>query len=71
VNAVRVSGIIQLCEGMELGPTPTVNGDKILNIDPVSGVDQVRMEVSYRMGKGLGNLKVEILNTLGSHSNKG
>ena len=62
VNAIRLSGIVQLCEGIELGPTYSVNGDKILNIDPISGVNQVMMEISYRMGRGLGNLKIEILN---------
>lgn len=58
VNAVRLSGIITLCEGIILGPTNGLNGDKIINIAPIAGVDQAKFKIKYKMGGGLGSLEV-------------
>lgn len=58
-NALRLSGLITLCKGIELGPTNALNGDKIFYIDPVEDVNEVTLKVSYRMGGGLGTLTIE------------
>ena len=58
VNGLRISGIVTLAAGVELGPTNALNGDKILDLEPISGVDMVGLKVSYKMGGGLGLLKV-------------
>ncbi len=58
-NALRLSGLITLCKGIELGPTNALNGDKIFYIDPVEGVNEVTFKISYRMGSGLGTLTIE------------
>ncbi len=57
-NGLRISGIITLVAGIELGPTNALNGDKILELEPISGADEVKLKVSYKMGGGLGLLKV-------------
>jgi predicted RNA methylase len=62
-NAIRLSGIIRLCEGIELGPTNVLNGDKIIAIDPIEGFDQVTLEIMFKMGNGLGNLSIRQIDT--------
>jgi len=53
ITAIRLSGIITLCEGVELGPTNALNGDKIFPIDPaMQGSEHVKVEISYEMGSG-------------------
>jgi hypothetical protein len=58
-TALQMSGLITLCEGIELGPTNALNGDKIFYIDPIENVDEVTFKISYRMGGGLGTLSLE------------
>jgi hypothetical protein len=53
INAVRLAGRIGLSAGHALGPTPAVNGDKILPIRELSGVSRATLRWRYRMGAGL------------------
>jgi predicted RNA methylase len=58
-NALRISGVITLTPGIELGPTNALNGDKIIAIDPIKNTTGAKLKLSYQMGRGLGNLKIE------------
>ena len=58
-NAVRISGEIGLVQGMVLGPTNAVNGDKILPLDLVERGATGSFRVSFAMGRGLGTFKME------------
>lgn len=58
-NAIRISGLIRLSESVELGPTNALNGDKVLPIEIIDEADSVQMQISYRMGGGLGSLKIK------------
>ena len=58
VNAVRLAGRIDLSKHHALGPTPAVNGDKILPIRELSGVARATLRWRYRMGAGLGALEL-------------
>jgi SAM-dependent methyltransferase len=60
VNAVRLAGRIGLCADHALGPTPAVNGDKILPIRELSGVCRATLRWRYRMGAGLGGLELDL-----------
>jgi precorrin-6B methylase 2 len=60
VNAVRLAGRIGLCADHALGPTPAVNGDKILPIRELSGVSRATLRWRYRMGAGLGGLELDL-----------
>ena len=59
-NALRLSGIMTLAPGMELGATNALNGDKIIAIDPID-TTEVSLRMRYKLGGGLGSLKVERL----------
>lgn len=59
-NALMISGVITLCDGIEIGPTNALNGNKILNLGVVTN-KHVKMEISYRMSKGLGNFHVQVI----------
>ena len=56
-NALRISGSMTLCEGVTLGATNAVNGDKIVALDS-DLIGEVRLELAYRMGAGLGKLAI-------------
>lgn len=56
VNGVRLAGRVGLSPGRTLGPTHSVNGDKVLTIPSVSGSSSVTLRWRYRMGAGLGSL---------------
>ncbi len=60
-NALRVSGIITLAPGIDLGPTNALNGDKIIAIDPLGaqGSCEVKLRLMYQLGKGMGSLTIE------------
>ena len=58
INAVRLAGRIGLASDHALGPTPAVNGDKILPIRELSGVARATLRWQYRMGAGLGALEL-------------
>lgn len=64
-NGLRISGRVVLTENEQLGPTDTINGDKVLSLrmlnwegpwDTTSTV-----EVAYRMGGGFGSLAVRVI----------
>ena len=59
VNAVRLAGRLGLTSDHTLGPTHALNGDKILPITPFSGVPRATLRWRYRMGAGLGTIKLE------------
>jgi hypothetical protein len=56
-NALRISGEITLCEGVALGATNALNGDKIIPLG-VELTGEVRLELAYRLGGGLGSLTI-------------
>ena len=56
-NALRISGSMTLCEGVTLGATNAVNGDKIVALDS-DLIGEVQLELAYRMGAGLGKLAI-------------
>ena len=58
-NAVRISGEIRLMDGMVLGPTNAVNGDKILPLELVDQGASRSFQVSFAMGQGLGTFTME------------
>lgn len=60
VNAISLSGFAHLLEGLVVGETPSLNGRKILPIDPLHVVrgQTVQLHISYEMGAGLGSLSV-------------
>lgn len=60
INGLKISGQIQLSTNVQLGPTNALNGDKIIPIDPILHTELVKMEISYKMGGGLGSLKIKV-----------
>lgn len=58
-NAVRISGEIGLIDGMVLGPTNAVNGDKILPLELVEQSGAGSFRVCFTMGDGLGTFRME------------
>jgi hypothetical protein len=58
-NAVRIAGVITLADGVVLGATNALNGDKYLAIEPVADVDKAEYRVRYTMGGGLGSFRFE------------
>lgn len=60
-NGIKISGILTLTDGIKLGSTNALNGDKIFPIEAIRSVDFVKLRVSYRMGGGLGSLQVKRL----------
>jgi len=63
INAIRISGILTLTNGVELGAAHSVNGDKVLSLpeDFHPTADQVNLHVSYKMGGGLGSFQAKIV----------
>jgi len=58
-NAVRISGEIGLVDGMVLGPTNAVNGDKILPLELLEHTVGDSFRVRFTMGDGLGTFQME------------
>jgi Met-10+ like-protein len=60
LNAVRISGRAHLAPGITLGATGALNGDKIVPIAEarVTPGQIIQARVGYRMGGGLGTLRV-------------
>lgn len=57
-NGIRISGHFRLSNGVELGPTNALNGDKIMHLPdmiPVQAGRLVPMRIQYRLGGGLGS----------------
>lgn len=61
VNGIKISGKITLAPGIILGPTNALNGDKIIPFNQISGMDRIKLRISYKMGKGLGNFKFKFI----------
>lgn len=59
INGVRLAGRVGLSPGRALGPTHSVNGDKVLPIPSVSGSASVTLRWRCRMGAGLGSLVLD------------
>ena len=59
-NALRLSGVALLCEGLELGASNTINSDKILMLKTPVSFDEsfVEVEVSFRLGGGQHSLVI-------------
>ena len=56
-NGVRLSGVAHLGDGVSLGATNAMNGDKILPLAapiPVRAGERLLCQVGYVMGGGLG-----------------
>ena len=62
VNAVRISARTHLTEGLVLGATNALNGDKVLSIDAMSVAagDVAQAHVRYQMGGGLSSFQAEL-----------
>lgn len=60
-NGLRLSGKIHMTNNISLGPTNALNGDKVIFIGEHDAKKEVKMRVSYKMGAGLGGLKIKIL----------
>lgn len=58
-NAVRIAGVLTLADGVVLGATNALNGDKYLAIEPVAGLDEAAYRVRFTMGGGLGSFRFE------------
>jgi len=58
-TALRLNGLITLCEDIELRSTNALNGDKIFYIDPIEEANEVTFNIRYRMGGGLGTFSLE------------
>ncbi len=56
---MRLAGRLGLTGDHTLGATHALNGDKILPINPFSGAPRATLRWRYRMGAGLGTLKLE------------
>jgi len=63
VTAIRLSGTVWLRDGQPLGPTNTLNSDKIFHIDTVTHSGQVIIDISYKMGKGVKSLSFSCQST--------
>lgn len=55
INSVRISARAHLADGLILGATNSLNGDKIIPVEPyeVREGQEVRAHVAYQMGGGL------------------
>jgi predicted RNA methylase len=58
-NALVLSGVAGLTDGVTLGACNSFSGDKVLPLPPCSG--EVRLRVQYEMGNGLDNLRLTVL----------
>ena len=63
INAIRLSGVMTLTEGVEMREGNSVNGEKILSLpnDIVATDGQINLHVKYKMGAGLGTFQYEIV----------
>ena len=62
INAVRISARAHLAEGMVLGATNALNGDKILPLEEMRLTEGriIQAGVSYQMSGGLGSLQINL-----------
>lgn len=60
VDAVRLSGLVGLTAGLDLGPCPAMNGDKVLPLPAPVEAEMVDVAIAYRMGEGIGGLELDV-----------
>jgi hypothetical protein len=63
INAVRVSGLVTLSEGEELGACNSLNGDKLISLSshPAEAGESTVASVSYVAGQGLEGFELTLL----------
>lgn len=59
INAVRLSGVLTLAEGIELREAHSLNGEKVLTLpEEIQATnDEIKLHVTYKMGGGLGSFQ--------------
>jgi predicted RNA methylase len=60
VNALKLCGRVVLADGLQVGATNAMNGDKLLPLGSEYDLSTVDLSISYGMGKGLGSLVVQV-----------
>jgi predicted RNA methylase len=60
VNALKLCGQVVLAEGLQLGATNAMNGDKLFPLGHEYELSTVDLSLSYGMGKGLGGVLVQV-----------
>jgi predicted RNA methylase len=60
VNALKLCGQVVLSEGLQLGATNAMNGDKLLPLGREYDLSSVDLSISYGMGKGLGSVLAQV-----------
>jgi predicted RNA methylase len=60
VNALKLCGQVVLAEGLQLGATNAMNGDKLLPLGHDYDLPTLDLSISYGMGKGLGSLQAQV-----------
>ena len=70
INAVRISARAHLAEGVILGATNSLNGDKILPVEETRLAEGqiIQARVSYQMSGGLASLRVTLSEEADKHS---
>lgn len=61
IDALRLSGVVGLTDGLELGACPSMNGDKVLRLEVPVEASQVAVSLAYTMGAGMGGLSVTVV----------
>lgn len=57
LNAVRLSGVVWLRDNQPLGPTNTLNSNKVFMIEPLRHSGKATIDIAYEMGRGMQSLK--------------
>jgi predicted RNA methylase len=60
VNALKLCGQVVLADGLQLGATNAMNGDKLLPLGREYDLSAVDLSISYGMGKGLGSFLAQV-----------
>jgi predicted RNA methylase len=60
VNALKLCGRVVLAEGLQVGATNAMNGDKLLPFGREYDLSTVELSISYGMGKGLGSFLAQV-----------
>jgi predicted RNA methylase len=60
VNALKLCGRVVLAEGLQVGATNVMNGDKLLPLGREYDLSTVDLSISYGMGKGLGSFLAQV-----------
>jgi predicted RNA methylase len=60
VNALKLCGRVVLAEGIQVGATSAMNGDKLLPLGREYELSSVDLSISYGMGKGLRSFLAQV-----------